>query len=107
MSIEDQLKAALSFGRSLGLGRGPRQTDGAFGNSRRTSVQRLKPATGPGSINETSELKALIESGEREAAAQYYERCRQINYRAGRPKMRWGDVWYFSYKAAVARGELT
>jgi hypothetical protein len=65
--------------------------------------QRLQRATGPGSLNEANELRALVEAGKGDEAAKYYERCHQINYRAGKPKMRWGDEWYRRYKAGDVR----
>jgi len=58
---------------------------------------RLQRATGPGSLNEANELRTLVEAGKEAEAAKYYEACRNINYRAGRPKLRWGDVWYHAY----------
>jgi hypothetical protein len=81
----------------------PRQTSGAFGGNLRRGTQRLKRATGPGSLNEANEMQALVDAGKAAEAAAYYERCHQINYRAGKPKMRWGDVWYAYYKAGDAR----
>jgi hypothetical protein len=65
--------------------------------------QRLMRATGPGSLNEANELRALVEAGKGDEAAKYYERCHQINYRAGKPKMRWGDEWYRRFKAGDVR----
>jgi len=64
--------------------------------------KRLQRATGPGSYNEEQEMKALIVAGKNREAAAYYERCLAINYRAGKPEMRWGSLWYAVYQARKA-----
>lgn len=107
----DQLRRTLQIGALLGallpgaLGRSERGhagTEGAFGRTLRRGSPRLPRATGPGSYNEEAEMKALIVDGKEREAAEYYETCLNINYRAGKPKMRWGSVWYATYKARRA-----
>lgn len=78
-----------------------RQTDGAFGAPKvPKGRQRLQRATGPGSLNERNEMFALIEAGKPQEAAEYYRRCLNINYRAGKPKLHPDMVsWYAYYNA--------
>lgn len=93
----DQLKRALDMASMLGRATGPRRryTEGAFGDGRRESAQRLKPATGPGSINELNEMGALVRAQKWSEAKDYYQRCLNINYRKGKPKLHPRMVgWY-------------
>jgi hypothetical protein len=56
---------------------------------------RLRPATGPGSINELNEMGALVRDQKYGEAKDYYQRCLNINYRAGKPKLHPRMVgWY-------------
>jgi hypothetical protein len=59
--------------------------------------KRLQRATGPGSINERNEMFALIEAGKPQEAAEYYRRCLNINYRAGKPKLHRDMVTWYAY----------
>jgi hypothetical protein len=98
--MNDLLKRVLDFGSLSDLiGHGRKSTDGAFGNNMRRGTQRLQRATGPGSLNEANEMRALVEAGKGDEAATYFERCHQINFRAGKPKVRWGREWYIRYTA--------
>lgn len=63
--------------------------------------QRLKPASGPGSINAESEMQDLVRAGKQEEAAAFYEACFRIHYKSGSPQMRWGNVWYRNYKRGL------
>lgn len=76
------------------------RTPGAFGAppKPKNRHQRLKPATGPGSINAESEMRQLVQAGRYKEAAEFYEACHRIHYKHGKPKMRWGGSWYLEYK---------
>lgn len=58
---------------------------------------RFQRATGPGSLNERNEMFALIEAGKPQEAAEYYRRCLNINYRAGKPQLHRDMVTWYAY----------
>lgn len=75
-----------------------KETAGAFGAPKvKQGHQRLQRASGPGSINERNEMFALIEAGKPQEAAEYYRRCLNINYRAGKVKLHRDMVTWYAY----------
>lgn len=57
--------------------------------------QRLKPATGPGSMNCENEIRALIDAGKRDEALKLYRANERVVYRAGHnPGIPRLSYWY-------------
>lgn len=92
------------YGRMLRVmgATGKNRDPGLFHEHRRLKGP-MTPATGPGSIEEADTLRWLVTNGHAKEAADFYEKCHQINYRAGECKMRWDDEWYRRYKAGDVR----
>lgn len=99
--------AAAAMLSGLGLSadiipRPSRNTRRSFSKGRRapTSMQRLTPARGAGSINAEADMQRLIRDGKREEAAALFELHHRIR---GATPMRWGRAWYELYKAGDER----
>jgi len=86
------------YGRMLRVMRDSgKNKDPGLTHEHRRMKGELVPATGPGSIHERDEMFALIEAGKPQEAAEYYRRCLNINYRAGKPKLHRDMVTWYAY----------
>lgn len=78
---------------------GKNRDPGLFHEHRRLEGALIR-ATGPGSMNERTEMFALIEAGKPQEAAEYYRHCLNINYRAGKPHLHRDMVTWYAYYTA-------
>jgi hypothetical protein len=105
-------RAALLTALAMGAGMGgaevePRQTgssaSGGLPYHRKRRRQRLKPASGAGSIFADSEMQQLIDAGRVEDAAKLFEAHQARTHKSGawkRSKMR---MWHDYYRAGDDR----